>query len=216
MEVELRDVGYTYDGVNYVFKELTLRFSNGFHLIVGPNGSGKTTLLKITSLIYRPSRGKVLVENRSFWDLNNDEMTSIRRCFTYVHEKALLIRGNVKVNLELGLKLRNINDYNRLKYYIDRYGMVDILMKDAKKLSAGQAKIVSLTRALAVKPKVLLLDEPLTHIDYERSILIIEDLVKLVKEGSTVIVATHYLIPELKDYIDTTYEIINGVIRVKP
>lgn len=215
MEIELRNVWYTYDSLNYVLRDLTISFGNGLHLILGPNGSGKTTLLKIASLIYRPTKGEVLIDNRSFWDLNHEERMSIRRYVTYVHEKAMLIRGNVDDNLRLGLKLRDIEDSDALRYFIERYGISHLLKKDARKLSAGEAKLISLIRALVVRPKALLLDEPLTHLDIGKSVLIIEDLVRLVKEGVTVIVATHYLIPELESIVRNVYEIIGGNLHVK-
>ncbi|MEM0453086.1 MAG: ATP-binding cassette domain-containing protein [Sulfolobales archaeon] len=215
MEIELKNVWYTYDNVNYVFKGLTLRFSNGFHLIIGPNGSGKTTLLKIASLIYRPTKGEVFIDTHNFWNLDYGEMLLIKRNIVYVHEKALMIRGSVKTNLELGLKLRNINEDDVLRYFIDRYEIAGILHKDARRLSAGQAKLISLIRALAVKPKVLLLDEPLNHIDFNKVLLLLEDLIGLVKKGSTVIIATHYLIPELEKVITNIYEIVNGSLRTK-
>lgn len=211
MDIELRNVWYSYDKVNYVLKGVSLKLSSGLHIIAGPNGSGKTTLLKVASLIYKPTRGEVIVNNSNYWDLSPDN-TSIRKEVVYVHEKALLIRGSVKNNLELGLKLRGINDDSTLKYFIERYSLSGVIRKDVRKLSAGQAKLVSIIRALAVKPKALLLDEPLNHIDVNNTALLIEDLTKLVRDGSTVVIATHYITPDLQEIADSMYEVVNGVL----
>ncbi len=215
MDIELRNVWYTYDRVNYVLRDVSLKLSSGLQVIVGPNGSGKTTLLKIASLMYKPNKGTVVVDNSDYWSLNADDMLRIRRNIVYVHERALLIRGSVKTNLELGLRLRGIDSGDALEYFIDRYGISSIVERDAKKLSTGQAKLVSIIRALAVKPKALLLDEPLSHIDADKTSLLIEDLIKLSRYGSTVVLATHYIVPELQDALDNMYEIVNGVVRRK-
>ncbi|MGB9726216.1 MAG: ATP-binding cassette domain-containing protein [Fervidicoccaceae archaeon] len=215
MEINLKNVWHSYDGSTFVLRNIDLLFRNsGVYLIVGPNGSGKTTLLKITSLIIKPSRGENIINGKSFWSLDERERENLRSNIIYVHDKPILVRGNVRHNLELGMKLKKKRDRTLIEYYIDRYKLRDLERKSANKLSAGQAKVITLIRALSLKPEVLILDEPFTFLDSQRSEMLIEDIEDIVeKEKGLVIIATHYMYKELKEISTQQIEIINGEIQ---
>lgn len=214
MEITLENVWHSYDGETYALKNINLNFkSPGVYLLVGPNGAGKTTLLKITSLMIKPLRGRVLVNGVSFWDLDNDSRNLIRNPITYVHDKPILVRGTVKFNVELGVKLKKKTDYSVVEYYITRYGLKEVENKGVNKLSAGQAKAVSIVRALVLEPAVLVLDEPFTYLDSTRSMLLIEDITRIVRErNGMVLIATHYMYRELRNIATEFIEIVNGEI----
>lgn len=214
MEIALENVWHSYDGETYVLRNISLRFrSPGTYLLIGPNGAGKTTLLKIVSFIIRPSRGRVLVDGVSFWDLDNASRDSIRGSIVYVHDKPILVRGTVKFNVELGLRLKKRVDESIVEYYITRYGLKELENKSVNRLSAGQAKTVSIVRALVTEPTVLVLDEPFTYLDSTRSTLLIEDIMRIVRErGGMVLIATHYMYRELKALATEFVEIVNGEI----
>jgi ABC-type multidrug transport system ATPase subunit len=212
MEVRLEGVWHSYDGVSYALRNVTLAFKGpGVHLIVGPNGSGKTTLLKIASFILKPSRGRVLVDGRDFWSLGEPEKAALRRMVGYVHDKPILVRGSVRYNLELGLRLRGEGDDRSLVEYAFRYRLLDVLDKPASALSAGQAKAVAIVRALALKPRLLALDEPFTFLDNYRVKLLLQDIERLSGE-TTIIIATHYMYRELEKIAGRKVEIIDGEV----
>ena len=214
MEIALENVWHSYDGETYVLRNISLRFkSPGTYLLIGPNGAGKTTLLKIVSFIIRPLKGRVLVDGASFWDLDNNSRDSIRGSIVYVHDKPILVRGTVKFNVELGLRLKKRVDKSIVEYYITRYGLKELENKSVNRLSAGQAKTVSIVRALVTEPTVLVLDEPFTYLDSTRSTLLIEDIMRIVKErGGMVLIATHYMYRDLKALATELVEIVNGEI----
>ncbi len=214
MEIELRNVWHSYDGFTYALKDINLNFKKpGLYIVVGPNGAGKTTLLKIVSLILKPSQGFVLVNNKDFWKLKEDEKTVIRRDIVFVHDKPILLRGTVKYNIEIGLTIRNAYNTATLNYYVNKYGLEEILNRSSHKLSAGQAKIVSIVRALVLNPYVLILDEPFTFLDETRQNLLLEEIKNRVKENKITIVATHYMYKELVETSNNIIEIISGKIR---
>jgi len=132
----------------------------------------------------------------------------------YVHDKPILLRGSVEYNLKLGLKLRGDLrvDESLVEYYIDRYMLREILDKPASKLSSGQAKTISILRALILNPEIIALDEPFTFLDASRTSLLIQDLARIASNGSIVIIATHYIHRELKPHIKQVVELINGEI----
>jgi ABC-type multidrug transport system ATPase subunit len=216
MEVELIDVWHSYDGFTYALKNVNLEFkSSGIHLLIGPNGSGKTTLLKVLSLVIKPSRGRVIVGGMDFWGLNERERSVLRRSVVYVHERPILVRGSVRYNLELGLRLRGaeVNE-DLLEHYIARYGLRDVGDRPVSKLSAGQAKLVSIIRGLLLKPQLLALDEPFTFLDSTRASLLAEDLMEVARSDRIVVVATHYMHKGLSSYCKRVVELVNGEVTL--
>jgi ABC-type multidrug transport system ATPase subunit len=214
MEVKLVDVWHSYDGFTYALKSANLAFENpGVYVLIGPNGSGKTTLLKVLSLIIRPSRGEVIVDGADFWSLDEKERASLRSSVVYVHDKPILVRGSVRYNLELGLRLRRAKvDEDVVERYVARYGLEGLESKLVSRLSAGQAKLVSIVRGLLLRPQLLALDEPFTFLDSARASLLVEDLVDIARNGGTVVVATHYMHKELRGCSKQVIELIDGEI----
>lgn len=173
IEVVLKDVEYKYrNKAHLVLDGITISFRSGETTIIfGPNGAGKTTLMKIAALIYKPSRGEVLVNNSNFWSLPENKKIEIRREITFVHEKPIIVRGTVLENLLLGLSIRGKNGkevYERTIKLMEELKIEDILEKDARKLSSGQMQLVSIVRAISIEPSLLFLDEPFSHLDKER------------------------------------------------
>jgi tungstate transport system ATP-binding protein len=213
MEIRLENVWHSYNGASYALKNINLVFRDpGVYIVVGPNGSGKTTLLKILTLILKPSKGRVIVDGEDFWSLTDDKKQIIRRLVAYVHDKPILLHNTVKYNIELGLKLRGENREKEVLEYASRYGLIEALEKPAHILSAGQAKAVSIIRALLLKPKLLALDEPFSFLDSTRTRLVLEDIRLLVEKGSMIIISTHYTYKDLMKIANNVIEIINGEI----
>ena len=215
MEIRLENVWFTYDGSSYVLKNVNLEFANpGLYILMGPNGSGKTTLLKIISLLFKPTKGRVLIDNADFWNMIEKDKQEVRSRIAYVRDKPILVRGTARYNLELGLKLRNNVEVDKslINNLVKRYMLEDLLSKPASKLSSGQAKIIAILRALILNPRILALDEPFTFLDNTRTMLLIQDLAKLVDNGSIIIIATHYMHRDLRTRAKQITELVNGEI----
>lgn len=196
MTLELIKVWFRYpNSDDYLFKELSITFSRSeIAIITGPNGSGKTTLLKIAGLIYKPNKGVVNVFGKDFWKTNRHEKISIRRKIVYVHEKPILLKGTVAYNIAYGLILRGLNKkdaYSIVEDFASKYGLSYLLRKKATQLSTGEAQIVSLLRAMVLKPCYLLLDEPLSNLDIEKKQIILNIISDLRKEGTGIVITTH-------------------------
>ncbi len=212
MNVKLEDVWYTYDGVSYALSSVNMELNgNGLYLVIGPNGSGKTTLLKVLALLLKPSKGKILVNGVNPWDRGPTD--SIRNSISYVHDKPLIVKGDADYNITLGLRLKNLEvDADSIDYYIERYGLSEFRKRDVRSLSAGYKRIVSILRALILKPKIIMLDEPFNHLDQKKVELLIEDLREL-SHSSTIVMSTHYIYTEILKHIKERYEIIAGKVR---
>ncbi len=163
------------------------------YILTGPNGSGKSTLLNILALLVRPERGDIYFDGECVtW--NRDTLNLLRRRVTLLHQSPYLFVGSVFSNVAFGLKVRGVTG-ERLKQGVldslDKVDLAGIEERDVKHLSGGEAQRVALSRALAFRPEILLLDEPLANVD-SRSAEIIERLIaSLSAEGTTVVMSTH-------------------------
>lgn len=215
--IELRGVWYRYVGSNdWVLKNVSLTIEpKEVVVITGHNGSGKTTLLKIASLIYRPTKGEVLVGGKEFWSLTEDEKLVIRRKVVYVHEKPILLRDTVLGNVAYGLRVRGLSNdelLRRCKEVLEELGIWGLKDVNAYKLSVGQAQLVAIARALTLNPEVLLLDEPYAHLDMKKKEVLTKVLSRRSVEGMTLVIATHQKIDSTELRITKTVTLENGEV----
>ena len=195
-EVELVDIWFRYPNTAmFSLRGVSVTFRSGeFTVVRGLNGAGKTTLLKVASLIYRPSAGRVLVDGGDYWSLDEGRRLGKRREVVYVHERPVLIRGRVLDNVVYGLRLRGVSEGEALEVcreVMEELQLWELRDVDVRKLSAGQAQLVAIARALVLKPKLLYLDEPLAHLDEERRLLLLKTLERARERGTGVVVASH-------------------------
>lgn len=195
--IDLEDVWHRYAGSRgWALRGVSLSLEPGrFTVLAGPNGAGKTTLLKIASAIFKPSRGLVSVDGRDVWGLSGEERLRVRRRIVYVHDKPVMLRGSVAHNVAYGLMLRGLGRdqaLGRAADFLESLGMGGLAGLDAKRLSAGQAQMVAIARALVVEPEALLLDEPFSNIDRSRRASLISIFEDYISSGGTLAIASHH------------------------
>ncbi len=196
VRVELEDVWFRYlSRGRWVLKGVSVSVENNELLVItGPNGSGKTTLLKIISLIYEPSKGDVLVDQKKFWELSDSKKTLIRRKITYVHEKPVLLKGSVLYNVAYGLTLRGYEKeeaFKRSEEILKELGLEARASVNAQELSIGEAQLVALARALVLNPEILVLDEPFAHLDARKREILINLLKEKHEKGVGMVISSH-------------------------
>lgn len=193
----LENVGYAYPGSPSSFSlELeTLRVENGDVLaLVGPNGAGKTTLLNLLAFLNRPSRGRLLFHGRDPWQEEALVLRARREAVLVTHHP-YLFKGTVSDNLDFGLKVRDIPESERPSCIAEALDLVELPgweKRSVAGLSAGQVQRVALARALALRPAVLLLDEPTANIDAglgQRMEAVLREIGR--GAGMTVVFSTH-------------------------
>lgn len=155
-----------------------------FISIVGPSGCGKSTLLSILSLIDKDYSGNVIYKN----NLKVGYMLQTDSLFPW---------KNVLDNCLLGLKTKHIDNDENIEYVkslLKKYGLEEFMYKYPNNLSGGMRQRVALIRTLALKPDILLLDEPLSALDSQSRLSIGKDIFNIIKnEGKTAIMVTHDL-----------------------
>ena len=161
-------------------------------LLSGNNGSGKTTLLKIIAGLVAPSRAEIELSGKSHsW---KSAIRSIRREIIYLHQQPYLLSGTVESNVSYGLRFTSLNRKQlreSLKEALEWAGLADVAKHQAKTLSGGVQQRVAFTRAWILKPKVLLLDEPMTNMDIESREQACDLLKRMKSEGMSIVLTSH-------------------------
>lgn len=156
---------------------------NDFTILVGPSGCGKSTILSIIGGLENKSDGNLIIYKP---DLKVGYM---------FQEDALFPWLNVLDNCLLGLKINGKlkkEDINYVKYLLKKYGLSNFENSYPRELSGGMRQRVALIRTLAIKPDILLLDEPFSALDYQTRITVSNDVFKMIKEEKkTAIMVTH-------------------------
>lgn len=196
--VELRNVSTYYFGEKRpAIMDVTLTIpARALTLVVGPNGAGKTTLLETILGILRPKKGTVRVFG---YDVPR-EAEKARRLCSYLPQDFMrspmepftareVVAMGIASNRDLG-RLTN-SDWRQVEDSLRMLGMADLADKPIGRLSGGQQQKVMLARALARKPKLLLLDEPFSALDDKSKESISMLFMELVRSGCTLIVVSH-------------------------
>jgi NitT/TauT family transport system ATP-binding protein len=190
--LQLKSVGQTYfskTSATTALEDISLSVNEGeFVSILGPSGCGKSTLLSIIAGLLIPTDGSVLVNNQ----LVNQPHPKIGYM---LQQDYLFPWRTIEDNILLGLKLRNQYTHEHIQSafrLLREIGLDHTIKKYPSELSGGMRQRVALVRTLATQPKLLLLDEPFSALDYQTK-LKLEDLVSstLKEHGKTAILVTH-------------------------
>ena len=185
-----------------------------FVAIIGSSGSGKSTLLHLIGGVDRPTSGKVFVEGKDIYQLDDDNLAIFRRqnigiIYQFYNLMPIL---NVKENITLPCDLDGKEvDQERLNWLISTLGLKERITHLPNELSGGQQQRVAIGRSLINNPAVVLADEPTGNLDSKSSNEIIALLKKSNKElGQTIIMITHN--PEIAKEADRIIKIEDGKI----
>ena len=159
--------------------------------IVGESGSGKTSLIMLIGGLEKVTSGKIFFQDQDITALSEDEVSEIRRKHIgIVFQSFYLIPNYTAVeNVALTLELNKLkNPQQQAKELLDRFGLNNL----PSQLSGGEQQRVAIARAIAMKPDLILADEPTGNLDSKNSVMISNILFKYVKEeGSSLIIVTH-------------------------
>lgn len=191
MSLAVKDLSIAFDG-HRVLDHLDLDVrSRTITAVLGPSGSGKSTLLRIIAGLVTPDHGRILIDD--------DDVTRVpthRRGVGLVfQDEQLFPHLDVARNIGFGLDMTGVDSVtvrNRVEELLELVGLSGFATRRVTDVSGGEAKRVALARALAPRPRVLLLDEPLTGLDAElHDRLALELRRVLTAEGTTAILVTH-------------------------
>lgn len=213
--VELKNVSRVYKGGDhelYALDRVNLELDEGkFVVVLGPSGAGKSTLLNLIGGLDSPSEGKIIVEGKDISTLTNDELAEYRASTVgfvfqfYNLIPTLTVHENVTLVKEIAP-----NALSATKM-IEEVGLSDHLNNFPAELSGGEQQRVSIARALAKNPKIILCDEPTGALDSETGVMVLKLLLKMARSyGKTIIIVTHN--QNIAKMADTVVKVKNGKI----
>lgn len=192
VEYTIRGVSQTYNGRRVLhIREMEI-YEGEILVLVGPSGAGKSTLLRLLNFLEAPTEGEILYRGERF-SRQNEMPLHLRRQVTTVFQRSLLLNRSVLDNTAYGMAIRGQKE-PRLKSLnvLEKLGLGSLAGQAAHTLSGGEAQRVALARAIALKPRVLLLDEPTANLDPYHIEAIEDTILRLnLEENTTAVMVTH-------------------------
>lgn len=182
--LEVKNICKTYQSQNgeiEALKNISFDIKEGEYIsIIGPSGCGKSTLLSIISGLESKTSGEIYIDGKIGYMLQKDNLLEWRTIYK---------------NVLLGLEIQKENTQENRKYVeelLKKYELYEFKDKYPTQLSGGMRQRVALIRTLAIRPKILLLDEAFSALDYQTRLMVTEDIFKILKaENITALMVTH-------------------------
>ena len=218
--LDIRNVDLGYEPENLIIKNININISEkDFIIINGPNGSGKSSFLKLLYMRLLPYRGSFSFFGKEINNISKKDIIDIRKKIGVILQDNYLIPYfSVSQNIELAIQVqekKNINIKNRVQEIANWVGLGKLLMNKVNNLSEGEKQKLVIARSLVCKPKLLIADEPMNHLDNKTSQKLFFLLSSINKLGTTII-----LVDKNSDRIDDKnqryFEISNQeIVEVK-
>jgi len=192
--VKIKELIFGYNE-KVVLDHLSFEVSKGEILaILGPNGSGKTTLLKCLNMLLKP-KGSFFIESFDISKLNEKEIAKFVGYVPQMHSPAfpykvidIVVSGRTPY---LGFSTPTKQDYDYAYNVLNKLDLKHLVDKPYTQLSGGELRLVLIAKALVQQPKVLLLDEPTSHLDLKNRLMVLKILREITSEDITVIMSEH-------------------------
>ncbi len=179
--------------------------------LFGHSGSGKTTLMRILAGLNKPDRGYVEFNGQVWFDsAKKINLPAQERNVGYMFQDyALFPNMTVRKNIEFGQKIKNAEEVEKL---LTLFELETLQKQHPQKLSGGQKQRVALARALAAKPQLLLLDEPLSALDFEMRINLQDEIIKAHEMLNSVTLLVSHDIKEVEKLASSVILLRNGKV----
>lgn len=196
--LELKNIVFGYSTERTVLNNISVSFApDTITSVLGPNGSGKTTMLKILLGLIQPLAGQVLIDGT---DLQTIPLKERAKLMAYVPQKHNAVFDYKVIDVVAMGRVAYSNifsntgkkDIEIAMECLERMGIAHLSEKPYTKISGGEQQMVLIARALAQQAKIIILDEPVTGLDYGNQIKLLKILKELASEGKTCIKTTHY------------------------
>ena len=194
--IRLKDVEMEYDNGTRAVKGISQTIEDGeFVFLVGPSGSGKSSIIKLLTGEIEPTAGRIMINGFSVSNISERQIPLMRRTLGIIFQDFRLIeKKTVYENLEFVMRAVGTNPKEirkRIPYVLELVGLEKKAGSYPTELSGGEQQRVAIARALVNNPSTIIADEPTGNLDPERSLELMDLLVKINELGTTVVVVTH-------------------------
>lgn len=164
-------------------------YEQEFVAIVGPSGCGKTTILSLISGIFKTSKGHIYLDDKEITRTSSEIGYMFQRDHLFEWRSIL---KNITLGLEIQKKSKNKELNEKVGALIKKYGLEPFKHKKPYQLSGGMRQRVALIRTLALEPKIMLLDEPFSALDFQTRLSVCDSVLEIIKsEKKTAVMVTH-------------------------
>jgi cobalt transport protein ATP-binding subunit len=191
--IQIKNLHHHYPDGTHALKGINFTIQKGeFLLICGPNGSGKTTLIRLISGLFKPTSGSIHING--FNTLKDSKEVRGLMGMVFQDPDSQIVGETVREDVafgpeNLGLSRNEIKE--RVDWAIQVMGLQDLSEKPCYILSGGEKRRLAIAGVLAMRPQVILFDEPFSFLDYPGIQEVLKHMVNLHREGHTLIVTTH-------------------------
>ena len=194
--VQFKDVTRTYvtgSHAQNALSDVDLEIEDGkFVVILGPSGAGKSTFLNLLGGLDNPTSGQIIVDGKDISTLSKDELADYRASRVGFIFQSYNLIPTLTVMENISLVEEIAPDHLSAAELLDEVGLADHAHQFPHQLSGGEQQRVSICRALAKNPRILLCDEPTGALDSETGVLVLKLLLKMARDhGKTIIIVTH-------------------------
>ncbi len=169
-----------------------------FTAVVGPNGAGKTTLIKALGRVLKPKQGQVLLEGKDIWSMKPKDFSKKVAVVPQdvpnvpLKTREFVLLGRIPYHKRFQLK-ETRRDIEAAQMALKMVDIEHLSEKSLSFLSGGERQLAAIAKALAQEPEILMLDEPVSHLDISRQLKILELLIKLKRNNIAIIAVLHEL-----------------------
>ncbi|MEG1619081.1 MAG: ABC transporter ATP-binding protein [Eubacterium sp.] len=197
MTIQIEHLSYAYPRSNALFKDVSFTIEPGHVIsILGPNGAGKTTLLNCIANLFIPLKGRVCIDGI---DMRHMTARSIAQTISYVPQTIIPTFSYSVLDYVVTGCTPHIGTFERpQKAHYDiavkalrQMKILHLQEKSYTEISGGERQQVSIARALAQKPSIILMDEPTAHLDYGNQIHVLKIICEMAKHGYGIVLTTH-------------------------
>jgi ABC-type multidrug transport system fused ATPase/permease subunit len=215
----LKKIFFAYENKNYILKNVNLSIKKSQKIgFFGESGSGKSTIANLLLRLMQPTKGKILIDGKSIYDINT---TEFRRKVGYVSQENILLNLSIYENFKLIKENCTIREIKKACKYANAYNFISklprgfntILGERGSRLSGGQLQRLSIARALINNPEILILDEATSSLDEENQKIIKESLLTIHKNYRITLIVISHNINFLKD-MDKIYFFDNNKNKI--
>lgn len=198
MKLEVSKGFFKFKNTDYILKDINFSLEEGDILsVLGPNGVGKTTLIKCLTGLLKWTRGETFLDGKNISSIKENEIWSKisyipqKRNFSFPYTGLEMVLFGSTSSLNIFEK-PNKKERIRAKEVMKMIGIDHLSNKNANEMSGGEVQMLLIARSLVKDPKIIILDEPESGLDYKNQLIILNLIKKLSERGVIIVMNTHY------------------------